>query len=358
MKILHVTEIPNGGTLTVLEQLAVDQTTRFGSGQVRLLIPNQALSDLHDVKPAQVSTYQRNGRNVGSLLRLLMAFAQEWWAFDPEIIHLHSSFAGVVCRALLMLVPFHRARVVYTPHAWAFMMDVSPTKRVVLVAIERILGWVTDRVICVSEAEKEEARTQGLPVSKMAVVHNGVPLPREEPDRRLDGPVRALFVGRISRQKGFDVLLDAIEGQRDLPVIKVVGDIDKIPAERAEASNLDLVGWVPRPEIGAFYRESDVLVVPSRWEGLPMVVLEAGSHGCAILATDIRIFREIVDDGSTGILVPNEDPAALARALRQTSAEEWRRLGQEMRKSVEQRFSLSQTCDRTVSVYETVAMRR
>ena len=91
--------------------------------------------------------------------------------------------------------------------------------------------------------------------------------------------------------------------------------------------------------------------MPSRWEGLPLVALEAGAHGCALLTTNIGPFLELVEDGKTGRLFPVDDYRALARHLVVTQKSEWRRMGSLARDLVRKNYALQKTLRRTIQVY-------
>jgi glycogen synthase len=136
-------------------------------------------------------------------------------------------------------------------------------------------------------------------------------------------PARLLAVGRLTAQKGVDVLLDALarpglEGA----VLDVVGDGDWRGRLEAQAGRLGLTGrvnfpgWRDRDALAAVYRAADVFVLPSRDEGMPNVLLEAMASGLPAVASRVAGAEDLVADGETGFLVPPDDPEALATALR------------------------------------------
>lgn len=176
----------------------------------------------------------------------------------------------------------------------------------------------------------------------VTVIHNGVdsrlfhPAPAQDPVHgpvrgsdngpvrdSVNGPVRALAVGRLVAQKGVDVLLEAMArpGLERL-ALDVVGDGDWRDRLTAQAARLGLadrvrfMGWRDRDELAGIYRAADIFVLPSRDEGMPNVVLEAMASGLPVAASRVAGAEDLVTDGETGFLVPVEDAAALADALR------------------------------------------
>ncbi len=164
---------------------------------------------------------------------------------------------------------------------------------------------------------------------KIGVLYGGANLdlfrPPEDRRRGRTGPVRLFFVGRLTTQKGVDVLLDALARPelRDLswrldlagmgPLQK---DFEAQAARLGLADQVRFMGWRDRDEVNRLYKESDVLVFPSRYEGMSNVVLEALASGLPILGTRIAGTEQIVEDGENGYLVEVDDREALADRIR------------------------------------------
>jgi glycosyltransferase involved in cell wall biosynthesis len=156
------------------------------------------------------------------------------------------------------------------------------------------------------------------------VIPNGVDTDRFAPSA-VSAPsdtVRLCFVGRLVRQKGLDVLLDALARLVDRSWrLTLVGDGPERPKLVGQAVALGLagrfrfVGWTDRDALPGLLAAHDLFVFPSRDEGMPNAVLEAMAAGLPVVATAIAGNEELVVDGQTGLLVPPGDPAALAQAL-------------------------------------------
>lgn len=354
MKILHAAETIRGGVASVMRHNIAAQTERFGPGNVCALVPADQAEDLEDAMPFRRFTFRRAGRGPLSLLRFLLAFTCAVIREKPDIVHLHSTFAGVLGRAaLLLLWLFRRPRVVYCPHAWAFMMEGSAKKQRAYAMIERLLLPLAHRIICVSAFERAEAERFGLKGEKIALIHNGVPVPETVPAREAAETLRLLFVGRLDRQKGFDVLLEIVAALEGEPFhLTVVGDAVHAQVEIPERSNISYAGWVKASEVPGYFARADILVMPSRWEGFAMGPLEAMAHGLPILASDCCSIPEIVLEGKTGRLFAVGDSQAAAEALRDTSLPEWAAMGQNARLLIEERFTAARMTGETMALYE------
>lgn len=241
----------------------------------------------------------------------------------PDVVHAHSSKAGLAARLALR----GRVPTVFQPHAWSFDAVGGGTARLAL-AWERYAARWADRVLCVSEAERRAGEAAGI-AARWAVIRNGVDLGEFSADggsgpepgagaRSLGpGPV-VVCVGRLCRQKGQDVLLRAWpEILRAVPAARLVlvGDgPDREALARTAPPGVLFAGAVDGPR--DWLRAADLVVLPSRWEGMALAPLEAMACGRPVVLTDVHGARESLPPGHDRHgLVPPDDPQALARAV-------------------------------------------
>lgn len=139
----------------------------------------------------------------------------------------------------------------------------------------------------------------------------------------VDGPL-LLFVGRLAEEKGIHLLLEALAGvAARIPSIKLLivgsGPLEKKLKELTARLDLNghviFTGHVQNKDLAPYYASADVLISPSLREGMPVVLLEAMSCACCVLASDLPTLREIIVDGKTGFSFSPGDPQALARKL-------------------------------------------
>lgn len=241
----------------------------------------------------------------------------------PDVVHLNGVKAGLVGRLALR----GRLGTAFSPHSWAFEAVEGPRSTAAL-QWERFATHWTDVILAVSEAEAQLGRDRGIH-ARYVIARNGIDTAAITPSsdqgalrRRLgirDGEQAVVCVGRLHRQKGQDVLLEgwplaAAPGRR----LYLVGD-GPMAAEWEAANQRDDVvfaGPADRPAALEWMQAADVVVVPSRWEGMALVPLESLATGTPVIASDVTGVAEAVGPGC-GLVVPPDDPAALASALRQ-----------------------------------------
>lgn len=227
-----------------------------------------------------------------------------------------------------------------------------------------VMRWL-DAVVCVSEATAARVRKAGVPDAKAVVIRNALdasPFDAPAPDARRE--VEALFaapprlivgaVGRLSPEKGFDVLIDAAEvvsrSRADVG-FALFGDgpLRAALAERARAKGLAerfvFAGF--RKDLDRVLPGLDLAASSSHTEGLPVAVLEAQAAGVCVVATAVGGTPEVIRDGVTGRLVPPADPAALASALSAALDDPGRaEMGRRGRQVVRDEFTFAAQADR------------
>lgn len=239
-------------------------------------------------------------------------------ATEPEVVFLHGSKAGLIGRLVLR----GRRPTLFAPHAWSFEAVHGATE-VAAQAWERTAARWTTGFVCVSQAERELGLRRGIR-GRYTIARNGVDLQALRPpaDRAalrelfavpLDARV-AVCVGRVCEQKGQDVLVQAWHDRPDRR-LAIVGDGPDLAALSARPSaGVHFTGGVDRATALQWLALADVAVLPSRWEGMALVPLEALAMGTPVVATDVNGVREAIT-ADVGTIVPPGDPQALAGAL-------------------------------------------
>lgn len=282
----------------------------------------------------------------------------------PDLVHLHSAKAGLAGRlALRGSVP-----TVYQPHAWSFLAAHGPVRRLSLGWERAAVRWA-HRVVCVSDAERRDGERARLRLDgRVRVVPNGVdterfaPQDRQAARQRLGRPDGRLVVcvGRLSEQKGQDVLLEAWPSVRhrvpDAQLVLVGEGPWRERLQQAAGDDVEFASNSTDPR--DWYAAADVVVAPSRWEGMALVPLEAGAMARSVVVSDVAGAREAVADGA-GAVVPPEDPDALAAALatRLLDPAAADREGLAARRNVVDSHGLEATGERMLAVYAELLAR-
>ncbi|NMI00081.1 glycosyltransferase family 4 protein [Pseudonocardia sp. K10HN5] len=323
MRVLHVAQPTDAGVHRYVLAAVADQLARGWSVTVACPPGGRLAGDLTGLgrPPVHWPAARSPGpATAGEALRLARIVRRH----DPDVVHLHSAKAGLAGRLAIR----GRRPTLFQPHGWSWLAATGPTARAAM-AWERVAARWAASLVCVGPGEQAQGRAAGIR-GRWAVVHNGVDLahfaPAGEQERAAaraslgvapDVPL-AVCLGRVTRQKGQDVLLDAWPAVRERTPraeLLVVGDHDAGPEAGRRMSTAPGVRWRPAvTDVRPVYAAADVVVLPSRWEGLSLTALEALASGRSLVASDIPGLAEIVSPG-TGALVPPDHAGALAAAV-------------------------------------------
>jgi glycosyltransferase involved in cell wall biosynthesis len=322
-RVLHVSQATGDGLDRYLSDVLSDQARR-GWTVTLACPPHAALEAVCERLGARYEPWMAQRRPGPSVARETRALSGIIDRCDPEVVHLHSSKAGLVGRLAVRA----RCPTIFTPHAWSFLHGGPVTRRLAL-AWERWAARWTTTALCVSESERERGEQSGVR-ARYRVVPNAVDLakftpasPGERVDlrRRLElgtGPI-AVCIGRFAPQKGQDVAVaawPAVRARVPNATLVLLGDgNDREALERRAGPGIRFVGR--HDEVRDWIVAGDLVVQPSRWEGMSFVTLEAMACGCSLVVTDVDGMRDALGDEplSTGAIVPVDDPAALADAV-------------------------------------------
>jgi glycosyltransferase involved in cell wall biosynthesis len=267
---------------------------------------------------------------------------------QPDILHGHGAKGGVYSRLFGSLLRVSRSRVarLYSPHGGSLHYDEKSMTGRLIFAAERMMDRMTDHLFFVSGYEERVFRQKiGPPRAPSSLVYNGLRESEFEPVPPNSDAADFLYIGMMRDLKGPDIFIDALAraetatGRRLTAVM--VGDGDDLPSYRAQVVRLGLADRVtfhpPMPARHAFAL-ARAIVVPSRAEAMPYIVLEALAAGMPMIATAVGGIPEIFPQGSPALVNPDEaevsarmvqllaDPAAW-RALMPSSADLRARFG-------------------------------
>ena len=253
-------------------------------------------------------------RDAAGLVELMSLIRRE----RPQILHASSSKAGVLGRlaAATTRVPVR----IFTVHGWAFSAYSGLASRLYRVA-DRLMAPLTTMIICVSERELADGLAAGTcKADRAVVIRNAVDVAAAPRSRHERATPRLIAVGRLKAPKDFLTLIRACAAlTAGSYEALIVGDGPDRAAIEAEIERLGLEDSVrlagERADVPELLADSDVFVLSSRSEGLPVSVLEAMAAGLPVVASRVGGLDELVVDGETGILVPSGDHEALAAAL-------------------------------------------
>lgn len=287
---------------TALWQAHCDQVS-----MVILVIPashcDQLVPELMNHAKVVVNTFSGKGR-LGRIAGLYMELRVCARKFPVNIAHLHSTFAGIVGR--LPGIFMRRISVVYQPHGVCYdPQRVGRLSGYVMRCIERFFSMGTDAIVAISDYEGRILRESGVG-KRVEVIRNSVVEAGYSRERSKTSRDYFLFVGRMDRQKGFDLLTEFWQKTRRRLVVvgdRVIGQGD----HPLNTPNLSFTGWIANEDIDRYYAGAKALIVPSRWEGFGLVVLEAYRNGTPVICSDRGALPELIEEGLTGFVFSLED---------------------------------------------------
>lgn len=242
---------------------------------------------------------------------------------NPDIVYAHSSKAGAIARVADIGIKNY---CLYNPHGWAFNMRCSVKKKAMYTVIEKLAAPFCDRIICISDAEKQSALDKKIcREDKLQVIFNGVDI--EAYENGVHGAVKRAdlnipedafvvgMVGRISPQKAPDVFIrmaKLVKSEVPNAHFIIVGngeqeaEVRKYAEDNGFADRLHITGWVDDPM--SYVELFDVACLVSRWEGFGLALPEYMMAGKPIVASNVDAIPNIIRDGENGLLVSVDDP--------------------------------------------------
>jgi glycosyltransferase involved in cell wall biosynthesis len=357
MRILHVFETIPGGPATYFNETVPTQIKALGADNVRVIVPDAHVSFLKNTPASCIATFKRRKR-YRSLPALALAVLREVKAFRPDIVHAHSTFAGIIVRAIGVL-PGRFPPIIYCPHGWVFDMETLGQFRHPARWLERMLSPFCSSIVAISQHEYRQGLKAGISANRMVVIENGISsqTPPIVPTEWVDPRTKVLFVGRLDRQKGVDILLKAAAELDGKAVFRVIGAhvTNKTEIVATLPANVELLGWKSPEEIAGHLAVCDVVAMPSRWEGFGLVALEAMRASKPVIASAVGGLQSVVSDGKTGLLFPTGDHKALVAAIASRGPGEWAQMGSAGYERFMERYRSERTNDELMQLYRRVS---
>ncbi|PZV36811.1 glycosyltransferase family 4 protein [Mesorhizobium kowhaii] len=247
----------------------------------------------------------------------------------PDVLHGHGAKGGAYARLFGSLLRVSRSRVarLYSPHGGSLHYDENTTTGKLFFALERFMARFTDYLLFVSDYERRTYRRKvGEPPIPNTLVYNGLRAAEFEPVIAAPDAADLLYIGMMRDLKGPDIFIDALANAgpqlgRALTAV-MVGDGDDLPRYHARVKRLGLerhVRFLPPMPAREAFALAELVIVPSRAEAMPYIVLETLAAGMPMIATSVGGIPEIFGTGSPALIRP--DPVELADRMRQALAD-------------------------------------
>ena len=349
-KVLHIVEAFGGGVFTFLISLANSQCEKYDVTIAYALRPQtpehfeRFLSDkIHLIKVENFARSISGKQDVKAFLELRKILKEVM----PDILHLHSSKAGFLGR---MAVTDKKCKVFYTPHGFAFLkQDDSALKRMIYYDVERFAAWKCPNIIGVSKGEMEAAK----PLTRHAwYVNNGInvalmPEPKE-PVFDLDQLVVGTS-GRVCFQKNptfFNNVAEAFLYEKFIWIGE--GELQ----EELTSQNIEITGWKQGKETLLELEKLDIFLLTSRWEGMPVSLLEAMYMNKICVVTDVIGNNDVIRHGENGFLIHSANDAVLI--LQEIMNGKWDlvKIANQAHADVLKYYTVEKMCESYMEIYE------
>ncbi len=331
MKIMHVTDWASGGVATYLETVCNAQSQKH---EIYLLASkkNSEKRIVQRKNFISLGSYSRTPKGMVSALIITHKKLQE---IQPDILFIHSSFAGVFARFATVGLN-NKPKIIYCAHGWSFLMEGNLLKQKIYQWIELGLSAMTDTIITISKNEHQAAIKAGIDEKKLIKIDHGISEKREKLDPNFvdsdtfkceNNKLNILFLGRYDYQKGFDWLIDFIRRHPTKNICwhsagkPIVGKNISIP------KNIVDHGWVPYELIPQLLLRCDAIIMPSRWEGFGLTAIEAMKYAKPVIASKNGALPELVNDGKNGWLFDMKNDFELKEILNQLEQNKLREAG-------------------------------
>ncbi|HDR3895452.1 MULTISPECIES: glycosyltransferase family 4 protein [Bacillus] len=341
MKVLHIAEYVKGGIATYLQEVIEYQEQCENIDDVFLLYGDVHSGELKNINSENIYgySYKRSPKYIIKAIKEINAYIN---LIKPDIIHVHSSFAGLYVR-LLYFIKRKNAKIVYCSHGWSFLMDTSQLKKRVYSLIERVLALKTDTIVNISLDEYTNSLKYHLPKNKSTIIYNGIS--DRSNDKRVSleiekDCINLLFVGRFDKQKGLDILIDIFKNN-NLPKIKlyIIGEPVVSQAEFKFPQNVINLGWIDNKLLDSYYSDMDAVIMPSRWEGFGLVAIEAMKNRKPVIVSNRGALPELINQEVNGYIFDLEKPNDLVDILLNLDKIELKEMGKRGRNIYEEKFT-------------------
>ena len=366
LRILHVLRAPVGGLFRHVLDLTREQIAR--GHQVGLIADSLTGGEMAERQFATLTPHLALGLMRLPIHRLphpsdlpaVIAVNRRIAELKPHVVHGHGSKGGAFARSTGLLTGKESAIRVYTPHGGSLNYRLGSLAHRVFMVLERALAARTDAFLFESAFIADRFKTYvGNPKGIYRIIPNGISEAEFEPVPPGADAVDLLYVGEFRSAKGLDTLIDALAllARRDVkPRLLLVGDGPdrRMLQERAREAGVaeQITFGKPRPAREAFAL-GRIMVVPSRFESLPYIVLEAAGAQIPLVATNVGGMGEIFGPYADRLIVA-DTPEILAGALQNTMTEDEQARAEKAKALadyVASRFSISGMADQIIQGY-------
>ncbi len=311
-------------------------------------------------------------KDIAAIFELAQFFKKE----QPSIVHLNSSKASListVAKKFLQPTTYNlKPKLIYTAHGWVFNEPLPWWRKKLYVFMERVAGKIHDRIITLSQYDYAAAlKNKICDQEKLAIIPHGINpisfLSRDEARAKLNSkfsilnsPLWIITIANLYKTKGIEYLIDAaavLKKEGVEPSFIIIGSGPErenleLRIKNYGLQNFYLIGSLP--DAARYLKAFDLFVLPSVKEGLPYALLEAIQAGVPIIATNVGAIPEMLENETSGLLVPPADSRAIVNALKKfiDNQELRNNLSHATARQFQEKFNFDKMLIKTVKLYK------
>lgn len=359
-KILYIVEGFGGGVYSYIVQLANEMINYYDITLAYSIRPEtpDTLFDDFDKRIKMVDLQNKRELSFSSDIKGFFKIRDLIKEEKPDILHLHSSKAGVMGRIMNVTVRGRKNRkVFYNPHGFSFLQtDISKIKRNIFYFIEWFTSKFGGTIVAVSKGEGEEASKFS---KRVKVINNSIKLDEIDEilkmynevattsDIKEDNKFKIATLARISVQKNPELFNEVAEATDDNYLWIGDGEL----RDKLTSSNIEIAGWQLKPDGLRMLCDSDIFMLTSRWEGLPISLLEAMALGKVCIVTNVIGNKDVIVNGENGFIANNkEEFVEIIEKLRK-NPELFNKISKNARKCIEEEFEINIMFDNYRKLY-------
>ena len=280
LKVLHISEAYGGGVTSAIKSY-VEHSSEFEHYLFATRRKNDSTGEEKSAVFKDIFFVERNLKAI-KLLRAIIK------SLNPDVIHIHSTYAGAICR-LLPFIP--RKKTIYTPHGYAFLRDDHSLLLQIFYSVEKLLSKRSMLIAGCGQHEKNIASSFIGEENTVELVNVCGELPDVKPIYSDTTLPTIGMTGRISNQKGFDFFLATSKALQGKAHFKWIGGGDLKRESLLREAGIEVTGWMDRAKVISHLSGLDLYFHTAAWEGFPISVLEASRLEKPILLRTIAPFE-------------------------------------------------------------------
>lgn len=302
-KVMHIVEGFGGGVFTFLVDL-INSTSKDYDIVLVCAIRPQTPKDYKKYFNGNIKIIELNNacRNISIFkdIKLLFEMRKIILSNKPDIVHLHSSKAGFLGR---LICNDRKIKVLYNPHGYAFLKeDENKLKKFIYKILEWLASKKCGEIVAVSKGEYKEAKKLS---KKATLINNGIDISKlpELKNKEIDiRNINVCTIGRITYQKNPEIFNELAKA---FPKLKFNWIGDGEMRDILTSNNISITGWVDKNEAITIMNDSDIFILSSLWEGLPIALLEAMYYKKICIVSNCIGNRDVIINGRNGFIANN-----------------------------------------------------